>query len=271
MAARGGGVRGGLRGGAVDCARVRARADGGGADRVHAGGECCGGSLTFQHHAACCVAPPRPVLFDLDGTLIDTIELLLSSVRHAFRDRPDRAPTTDQWVAGIGTPLAAQLRPYAADDAELAALTDAYRTYQRQHHDRLTRCYDDALATVRALHDRGHPMAIVTSKNDDIAHRSVAHVGLDPYLPLIVGVGSTARHKPDPEPVRFALERLGVPAARAVFVGDSPHDIAAGNAAGVTTIAALWGPFSRAQLAVASPSYFLDRIGGLPTLLDTIP
>lgn len=211
---------------------------------------------------------PRAVLFDLDGTLIDTIELLLTSVRHAFRDRPDRAPTTEEWVAGIGTPLAAQLRPYAADDAEFAALTDAYRSYQRLHHDRLTRCYNDALATVRTLHERGHPMAIVTSKNDDIAHRSVAHVGLGPYLPLIVGVGSTTRHKPNPEPVLFALEKLGVPASTAVFVGDSPHDVAAGNAAGVTTIAALWGPFSREQLAAASPDHFLDRIADLPALLD---
>jgi pyrophosphatase PpaX len=216
-------------------------------------------------------ALPRPVLFDLDGTLIDTIELLLTSVQHAFRDRPERAPTTEQWVAGIGTPLAAQLRPYAADDAEFAALTDAYRSYQRLHHDRLTRCYDDAVATVRTLHERGHPMAIVTSKNDDIAQRSVAHVGLDRYLPLIVGVGSTARHKPDPEPVRFALERLGVPATTAVFVGDSPHDIAAGNAAGVITIAALWGPFTRATLSASRPGYFLDRIGGLPALLDSLP
>ena len=60
----------------------------------------------------------RPVLFDLDGTLIDTIELLLNSVQYAFRDRPDRAPTREDWVAGIGTPLASQLRVYAADNAE---------------------------------------------------------------------------------------------------------------------------------------------------------
>jgi len=214
---------------------------------------------------------PRPVLFDLDGTLLDTIELLLTSVRHAFRDRTDRVPTTEEWVAGIGTPLASQLRPWAADDAELAALSDSYRSFQLMHHDRLTRCYDGALATVRTLHERGHPMAVVTSKPDTLAQRSVSYVGLAPYLPVIVGVNSTARNKPHPEPVLFALERLGVPAASAVFVGDSPHDIAAGNAAGVTTIAALWGPFSRATLAAAGPAYFLDRIGGLPELLDRIP
>jgi pyrophosphatase PpaX len=213
----------------------------------------------------------RPILFDLDGTLIDTVELLLNSVQYAFRDRPDRAPTREDWVAGIGTPLATQLRVYAADDAELATLTEGYRAYQRLHHDRLTRPYAEAVATVRALHERGHPMAVVTSKADDLAHRSVAHVGLGPYLPVIIGVNSTTRHKPDPEPVRFALERLGAPAAGAVFVGDSPHDIAAGNAAGVTTIAALWGPFSREQLAAASPTHFLDRIGGLPGLLDRLP
>ena len=99
---------------------------------------------------------------------------------------------------------------------KLAVLTEGYRAYQRLHHDRLTRPYADAVATVRTLHKSvGHPMAVVTSKADDLAHRSVAHVGLGPYLPVIIGVNSTTRHKPDPEPVRVALERLGTPAAGA--------------------------------------------------------
>jgi pyrophosphatase PpaX len=214
---------------------------------------------------------PRAVLFDLDGTLVDTIDLLLASMRHAFRDRPERAPTTEEWMAGIGTPLATQLRDFAADDAELAELTEAYRRYQLLNHDRLTRSFEDALPIVQELHQRGHPMAIVTSKANAIARRSLAYVGLDPYLPLIVGVDTTKKHKPDPEPVLFALEQLGAPRETAVFVGDSPHDITAGNAAGVISVGALWGPFSRQALVAASPAYLLDGIQGLPALLDSLP
>jgi pyrophosphatase PpaX len=216
------------------------------------------------------MARPGAVLFDLDGTLVDTIELLLSSMRHAFRSRPERAPTFEQWIAGIGTPLATQLRVYAANETELEELTEGYRSYQILHHDRLTRCYEGAVSVVEDLHRRGHPMAVVTSKGNGIARRTIEYVGLDRYLPVIVGVDSTRKHKPDPEPVYFALEQLGAPRETAAFVGDSPHDVAAGNAAGVTTIGALWGPFSREALVIASPTYLLEGIRELPGLLDSL-
>jgi len=124
---------------------------------------------------------------------------------------------------------------------------------------------------VRQLSEQGHPLAVVTSKAADIATRTLTHVGLAPYFPVVVALESTIRHKPDPEPVRFALEALGARAADAVFVGDSPHDVLSGNAAGVMTIGALWGPFARAELERARASYLLDRIGNLPALLETLP
>jgi pyrophosphatase PpaX len=213
----------------------------------------------------------QAVLFDLDGTLLDTIELLLSSVRWAFRDREGRVPTTEEWVAGIGTPLAAQMRVYATDDADLATLIEGYRSYQREHHDRLTRPYADAIETVAELHQAGYRMGVVTSKASDIANRSLAFVGLDRYMDVVVGFDSTERHKPDPEPVHFALRAMHVSPTDAIFVGDSPHDMYAGNAAGVITVGALWGPFSRAALSAASPRFYLDRIRDLPALLDRLP
>ena len=215
--------------------------------------------------------PRRAVLFDLDGTLVDTIELLLNSVRHAFEGRSGRMPTRAEWVAGIGTPLAAQLRPYATDESDLQSLMEGYRRYQRAHHDPGTRCYDDALATVRRLYDRGHPLGIVTSKAADIARRTIEHVGLAPYLRVVVDLESTERHKPEPDPVRYAVERLGASLASTVFVGDSPYDMASGNAAGVITVGALWGPFSRATLRAAQAQHLLERINGLPALLDRLP
>jgi pyrophosphatase PpaX len=211
--------------------------------------------------------PKAAVLFDLDGTLIDTIELILASARHAFAGRR-HVPSDEEWVAGIGTPLLAQLRLYAADDADLATLLASYRAYQHEHHDRLTRCYDDVPATIEELHRRGHPLAVVTSKASPIAARSLTHVGLDRYIPVVIGCDDTTRHKPDPEPVLLALDRLGVEAADAVYVGDSPHDIHAGNAAGVATIAVLSGPFSRETLAVAEPKYIIECMADLIGVLD---
>lgn len=210
---------------------------------------------------------PPAVLFDLDGTLIDSIELLLSSTRHAFEGRT-RAPTTEEWVRGIGTPLIDQLRQFADTEDDVAVLLHRYRRYQHEHHDRLTRCYDNVLTVVAQLAERGHPLAIVTSKATPIAHQSLAFVGLNRYFPVVVGYDDTTRHKPDPAPVLFALERLGVTADRAVFVGDSPHDVHSGNAAGVLTVAALWGPFDRETLAPANPNHFIGSLPELPDLLD---
>ena len=207
------------------------------------------------------------ILFDLDGTLIDTIELILSSARHAFEQWPVR-PTDEEWVRGIGTPLVQQLRAYAANDDEVALLLARYRRYQNEHHDRLTRCYDDVPDVIAALADRGHQLAVVTSKASPIAHQSLAFVGLDHFFPVVVGYDDTARHKPDPEPVRVALSRLGVSPDDAVFVGDSPHDILAGNAADVITIAALWGPFDRETLADARPDHFIECMAELPGVLN---
>jgi pyrophosphatase PpaX len=214
---------------------------------------------------------PRPlaVLFDLDGTLLDTMELILASARHAFDGSP-HAFTDAAWLAGVGTPLQAQLRGFVPEEGEVARLAQRYRHYQLEHHDRLTRCFADTPGTVRTLHARGHPMAVVTSKIGAIARRGLAHTGLAEYIPLVVGADDTTRHKPDPEPVRVALERLGYAPAEAVFVGDSPFDVAAGRAAGVTTVGALWGPFARAELEAAGADHLLGCLADLPALLERL-
>jgi pyrophosphatase PpaX len=210
------------------------------------------------------------VLFDLDGTLIDSIGLLLRSVRHTFEGREDRAPTEEEWIAGIGTPLAEQLRPFVESDEDAEELVTRYRIYQRTHHDRMTTAYDGVLDTLEQLYNWGHPMGVVTSKSNEMMARGLKHTGIDVYMKTMIGCDSCSLHKPDPFPVRLALEELGYEAHEAVFVGDSPHDMASGNAAGVTTIAALWGPFTRNQLAPYRPTLFLDSITELPAMVERL-
>lgn len=215
-------------------------------------------------------ARPIATLFDLDGTLIDSIELILNSARHAFTGRSGHVPDDAEWLSGVGIPLATMFRRYARDEDEVGALIAKYREYQLEHHDRLTRCYDQVVETVDFLRAAGHPCAIVTSKTGWLAKRGLDHVGLGQHFDVIVGCDSCERHKPDPEPVRVALDRLGYAPRDAVFVGDSVHDMLSGNAAGVTTVAALWGPFSREDLVASGPAYYLERIADLPTLLAAI-
>jgi pyrophosphatase PpaX len=203
------------------------------------------------------------VLFDLDGTLIDSIDLIVNSARHAFEKCGQAMPTREQWIADLGLPLRAMFGRFIGDESKMEALVAGYREYQLANHDRLVRPYEEVTSTLEALHGRGYELAVVTSKSEPLAKRGLAHVGLEGFFDVIVGLESCTRHKPDPEPVRTALDRLGIEPEAAAFVGDSPHDMVAGRAAGVTTVAALWGPFSRAQLAGSEPDHYIERMGEL--------
>jgi pyrophosphatase PpaX len=212
---------------------------------------------------------PYAVLFDLDGTLIDSIALLLASMQHTFHGRA-RKPSDSEWIEGLGTPLPKQLTPYVESDEDRERLVNRYRTFQHENHDRLMGRYEGVIDTLALLFQRGHPMAVVTSKGNAMMDRGLKFIGADEYIEIAIGYDSVHIHKPDPFPVRAALEKLAYGAHETVFVGDSPHDVDSGNAAGVITIAALWGPFTRSQLAPHKPTYFLDRMKDLPALLDRI-
>jgi pyrophosphatase PpaX len=212
---------------------------------------------------------PHAVLFDLDGTLIDSIGLLLACVHHAFEGRTP-APTDEEWIATLGTPLRAQLSAYIDSEEEIEAVTSKYRTFQREHHDLLTADYPGVRETLAELERRGHPMGVVTSKSNEMMDRGLAWLGALEMMGTRIGMNSCERHKPDPTPVRVALHELGYEPHEALFLGDSPHDIKSGNAAGVISVAALWGPVTREELEPHNPKYFLDRITDLPGLLDTL-
>lgn len=212
-------------------------------------------------------APGRfALLFDLDGTLIDSIGLLLACMRDAFAER-GRRPTEAEWVAGIGTPLREQLAPWCDGVDDIEQLVGRYRDYQDRHLEATTTAYPGVAEAIAWARGAGHALGLVTSKGRGMTARSLRHVGLADAFDTVVTVEDTVRHKPHPAPVELALARLEIPCTRALFVGDSPHDMHAGRAARVRTAAAQWGPFTRDQLAVAAPDYWLDRMSQLP---DTV-
>lgn len=203
----------------------------------------------------------------MDGTLIDSIDLLVESMEFAYGDRSVRPPV-DEWIAAIGTPLDAMLRRWATDDDDVLALRARYREFQFANHDRMTRAYPGAVELVRDLHAAGHPMAVVTSKLEYGARKSLEFIGIAECFGAVVGIDATTRHKPEPEPVWCALEQLGAPTReRTVFIGDSVHDMLAGRAAGVHTAAALWGPSSRAQLEPGTPTWWMESFADIPPIV----
>ncbi len=208
----------------------------------------------------------KTYLFDLDGTLLDSIDLILKSFHHTARVhlRPERPNA--HWLAGIGTPLRVQLREMASSDAELDAMLDTYREYNLEHHDQMAKPYPGVTEVVKALHQNEAKLALVTSKLSRGANRGLRLLGLEEEFPVRICADDVVHGKPHPEPVLKALAALGVLPTDAVFIGDSDHDIEAGRRAGVQTAAVSWGPFARETLEAAGPSRWIETPDELLTL-----
>lgn len=207
--------------------------------------------------------PPRfrTVLFDLDGTLIDSVRLILDSYHHTTRTHGLPPRTDAEWLAGLGTPLRVQFGHWDDGRGMLEALIATYREYNLANHDAMIRLYDGVDTMLAAVRAAGCRTALVTSKNRAGAERGLRLFGLDAHIETIVGADDVERPKPHPEPVHLALARLGgAPDPDAtLFVGDSTHDMHAGRAAGVRTAAVLWGPFARAELEPTAPDFWAER------------
>jgi len=211
------------------------------------------------------------VLFDLDGTLIDSIRLILDSYHHTLKIHQLPARSDAHWLAGLGTPLLVQFQDWCDDPVRLDAMVATYREYNLSHHDAMVTAYPGAVAMVQSIRRAGLRTGLVTSKNRSGALRGLRHVGLEDAMDVIVGADEVERPKPHPEPIQLALRRLGEAPDRAIYVGDSIHDMVSGRAAGVSTGAVLWGPFDRQHLACTAPDHWLARPEDLLALLGLGP
>lgn len=209
----------------------------------------------------------QTALFDLDGTLIDSIRLILDSYHHTLTQHNLPARTDEEWLRGVGTPLQAQFAEWRGSPEVLEAMIATYREYNLKHHDRMVTVYPGVIEAIREIKAVGIQTGLVTSKNRHGALKGLSLVGLEALMDVLVCADEVANPKPHPEPVEKALALLGAEPASTVYVGDSVHDMHSGRAAGVKTAAALWGPFGRTHLEGAKPDYWLERPADLVELL----
>ena len=214
------------------------------------------------------MAAIQTVLFDLDGTLIDSIRLILDSYHHTLAAHGIPPRTDDEWLRGVGTPLSVQFAEWHDDLAMLEKMIATYREYNVAHHDRMVTVYPGVVAAVEAIRAAGRQTGLVTSKNRQGAVRGLTLVRLEAMMDVLVCADEVTNPKPHPEPVEKAVALLGADPRTTVYVGDSIHDMVSGRAAGVRTAAALWGPFGRGALEHATPDYWLETPADLLTLLD---
>jgi pyrophosphatase PpaX len=201
------------------------------------------------------------VLFDLDGTLVDSAELILASFHHATETVLDRRLPDEQILAQVGgSNLETQMALLDPDHVD--ELVRVYRAHNDPSYDELE-CFDGMVEVLRTLKSEGRRLGVVTAKRRPTVERVFAGAGIGEYFDVVVGSDSTTRHKPDPEPVLHALAELGARPEEAAYVGDSPFDMAAARAAGVYAVAVAWGGIHRvedADVLVESPRELLGRL-----------
>jgi pyrophosphatase PpaX len=203
----------------------------------------------------------KAALFDFDGTLVDTTEMIYQGMRHAAstvlgRDDIPR----ETLLANVGQPLPRQMELIDAEKTEL--LLEAYRHHHEENHDALIQEFPQVEQALSRLRSAGIKVAVVTSKR-----RMSVEMALDNFPDLrnvvdrFVTMEDTNEHKPHPEPLWRGLELLGgIPKEEAAYVGDSPFDVEAAKAAGVTSVAVSWGAFSEDRLRGAEPDHLVPDI-----------
>ena len=197
------------------------------------------------------------VLFDLDGTLIDSGGMILASMKHAVRAVLGRVVPDEQILAAVGGPgLIEQMR--ALDSSRVDELVRSYREHNEPLHADLRACagVDGMLA---CLHAEGRRLGIVTAKRRATIQLAFDVLPIERYFDAVVGSDDTERHKPHPEPILRALELLEARPDEAAYVGDSPFDVRAAKAAEVGAIAVTWGGIhARQRLEQEDPDAIVD-------------
>jgi pyrophosphatase PpaX len=180
-----------------------------------------------------------PVLFDFDGTVVDSGAIILASMRHAAETVLGEAPPDERLLAAVGGPgLIAQME--ALDATRVDELVRVYREHNVGLHDGLACCLgmEDVLTRLKG---DGRTLGIVTAKSRSAVALAFERLPIEQFFDVVVTGDDTDRHKPDPDPILLALERLDAQGRDAVYVGDSPFDVRAAKAAGVHAIAVTWG------------------------------
>lgn len=197
------------------------------------------------------------VLFDLDGTVVDSGGIILASMRHATREVLGRDFGDAELMQAVGGPgLEAQMEVFAPERVD--DLVRVYRAHNEPLHDELQACAGMEEVLLR-LHEQGHRLGVVTAKRRSTVELAFARVPIAHLFETVVGGDETQKHKPDPEPLLLAAERMNARPDETAYVGDSPFDIRAAKAAGMHAIAVTWGRIhDRERLEREEPDAIVD-------------
>ncbi|GIM30476.1 pyrophosphatase PpaX [Clostridium polyendosporum] len=199
----------------------------------------------------------KAVLFDLDGTLIDTNELIFNSFSHAFKSVLNMELPQKEITTMFGRPLKYSFEKYTQD--KLEEMIHSYRSYNEERHDNMCFAFDGVKDMLGKLKEMGIKLAVVTSKRKVLAERGMKIAGIYEMFDIIVSPENTEKHKPEGEPALKACELLGVLPEEALMVGDSHLDILCGQNAGCKTCGVKYTTLQIKELEARKPDFFIDN------------
>ena len=198
----------------------------------------------------------RAILYDNDGTLVDTHDLILSSMKHTVSTVLGRMYPDEVLLRGVGTPLDAQLLEFADGDEQLGAeLARVYREHNHAAHDAAIQLFPGVEKGLADLKEAGFAQGVVTAKRHWLAQHGLEVTGAWQYLDCLIGADDCPKGKPEPDSIIAGAGLLGIPPEECIYLGDSPYDMQAGIAAGCTTVAVLWGMFPADELMAFNPAH----------------
>lgn len=203
------------------------------------------------------------VLFDNDGTLVDTYDLILESFHHAVRNVLGHDIADEKLMAKVGQPLATQMWDFTDDSAVHEELLLTYREFNHRIHDDRVSLFPGVREGLERLREEGFKMGVVTSKMSPLARRGLEVLEVAEFFDCLVGADSCSKHKPDPDPILMGCDLLGATPESCVYVGDNPYDLQASNAAGTLSVAALWGMFDEDALCAENPCLACSDFSGM--------
>lgn len=196
----------------------------------------------------------KSVIFDLDGTLINTNELIIKSFKYVFNKyHKEIKISEEEYISFIGPTLEESFKRYFANMEHITFLIDEYRRFNKENHDNMVSIYPNVIDTLDEL-SKKFPLGIVSSKRRDLVMQGLNLFKITKYFKCIICADDKVLHKPNPEGILLALEKLD--SANGLYVGDNVNDILAGKNANVKTVGVSWS-YKLDKLKESNPDYLI--------------
>ena len=205
-------------------------------------------------------------LFDVDGTLVDTVDLICRCFQYIAEKYANKTLPREQIVAGIGSPLHQQVVKQLGPGLDYDRILDDYLHYQLDIMGKSVSLFPGVAATLEALKTAGKRLAVVTSRRRHSLEVILSSTGIADFFDYLVTPEDTDRHKPDPEPALKAMSLLGAAPKSTVFIGDAHYDICSGAGAGIDTVFVTWSQAAVESLPIR-PTWTIDA---LPQLCEPL-